>query len=111
VPLKDVPAPRRLEQRVLIDTAVWTWARDRRFPQLATWFNDAVRSGRVLVCDMVVLELVRLAANEQRSQELAARLASFESIAMPGSLWRRAREVQLLLAGLGISVACRRQIC
>jgi hypothetical protein len=101
VPLKDVPAPRRLEQRVLIDTAVWTWARDRRFPQLATWFNDAVRSGRVLVCDMVVLELVRLAANEQRSQELAARLASFESVAMPGSLWRRAREVQLLLAVAG----------
>jgi predicted nucleic acid-binding protein len=101
VPGEDLRQPRSLEQRVLIDTAVWTWSRDRRFPELATWFNDAARGGRVLVCDLVVLELVRLAANEQRARELAARLASFEIVPMPAALWRRAREVQLLLAATG----------
>jgi predicted nucleic acid-binding protein len=65
------------------------------------WFNDLARSGLVLVCDLVVLELVRLAPNERRAQEMAALLASFESVPMPGSLWQRSREVQLLLAATG----------
>lgn len=92
--LRPVP----LSQPALVDTAVWTWARDRRFPELAEWFNAEVRAGRVLVCDLVVLELVRLAPNEQRARELATRLAAFDALPMPGSLWSRAREVQLLLA-------------
>ena len=85
----------------LVDTAVWTWARDRRFPGLAEWFNSQVRSGHVLVCDLVVLELVRLAPNKDRAQELATRLAAFEALPMPQSLWSRAREVQLLMAASG----------
>jgi predicted nucleic acid-binding protein len=80
---------------------VWTWARDRRFPALTGWFNDAVRSGSVLVCDLVVLELTRLAANETRAHEVAERLAAFASVAMPEELWQRAREVQVLLAANG----------
>jgi hypothetical protein len=67
----------------LIDTAVWTWARDRRFPALAEWFNTEVRSGRVLVCELLILKLVRLAPNEPRARELAARLAAFDTLAMP----------------------------
>jgi predicted nucleic acid-binding protein len=55
----------------------------------------------VLVCALVVLELVRLAANEQRAREVAARLAAFEALPMPEDLWHRAREVQLLLAPEG----------
>jgi predicted nucleic acid-binding protein len=93
--------PAALARPALIDTAVWTWVRDRRFPGLATWFNDAARNGLVLVCDLVILELVRMAANGQRAHELAGRLASFESVAMPAEVWRRAREVQLLLATQG----------
>jgi predicted nucleic acid-binding protein len=55
----------------------------------------------VLTCDLVVLELVGLAPNEQRARELATRLTAFEMVAMPQSLWSRAREVQLLMAASG----------
>jgi predicted nucleic acid-binding protein len=75
--------------------------RDRRFPQLAKWFNAAAEAGLVLVCDLVVLELTRLAPNERRAEEIAGRLAAFESVPMPGNLWRRARDTQLALARSG----------
>jgi predicted nucleic acid-binding protein len=55
----------------------------------------------VLVCDLVALELTRLAPNEARARAVAERLQLFESIPMPERLWRRARELQLLLAGNG----------
>lgn len=84
-----------------MDTAVWTWVRDRRFPQLAEWFNAEARAGHVLVCDLVILELVRLARNERRARSLATRLAAFEAVAMPQSLWRRARDAQLAMASAG----------
>jgi len=80
---------------------VWTWARDRRFPRLAEWFNAEVAAGRVLVCDLVVLELTRLTPNEARARGVAERLDAFESVPMPSALWNRAREVQLLLAPEG----------
>ena len=95
------PQPAALARPSLVDTAVWTWARDRRYPALADWFNDEARSGRVLVCDLVVMELVRLAPNEARARDLAKRLDAFEALPMPGSLWSRAREVQLALAAGG----------
>ncbi|HMD56707.1 MAG TPA: PIN domain-containing protein [Solirubrobacteraceae bacterium] len=81
-----------------MDTGVWTWARDRRFPRLASWFNAHVAAGRVLVCDLVILELIRLAPNAARAGEVADRLDAFESVPMPAVLWRRARELQLALA-------------
>lgn len=87
-----------LRAPALIDTGVWTWARDRRFPQLATWFNAQVAAGRVLVCDLVILELTRLAPNEARAREVADRLATFETVPMPAVLWSRARQLQLALA-------------
>jgi predicted nucleic acid-binding protein len=90
-----------LDRPALFDTGAWTWVRDRRFPGLATWFNAAVEAGLVLVCDLVVLELTRLAPNERRAQEVADRLAAFEAVSMPTSLWRRARETQLALAANG----------
>jgi hypothetical protein len=75
--------------------------RDRRFPALAEWFNTEVRAGRVLVCDLVRLELVRLAPNQERANELARRLAAFDAVPMPQSLWSRAREVQLSMSVSG----------
>src|ERR1700677_473263 len=93
--------PPGLERPALFDTGVWTWARDRRFPELASWFNAHVADGLVLVCDLVVLELIRLTPNESRAQEVAARLGAFESVAMAAPLWRRARELQTLLSANG----------
>lgn len=68
---------------------------------LAEWFNAEVRAGRVLLCDLVALELVRLAANEQRAGVVAQRLSMFSAVPMPGELCSRAREVQLRLARSG----------
>lgn len=95
------PQPAPLERPALVDTAVWTWVRDRRFPALAEWFNIEVRAGRVLVCDLVKLELIRLAPNQERASELARRLGAFDAVPMPESLWSRAREVQLSMAASG----------
>jgi predicted nucleic acid-binding protein len=55
----------------------------------------------VLVCDLVVLELIRLAPNEKRAREVAERLDAFQTIPMPAALWGRARELQISLAGNG----------
>lgn len=93
--------PVELDGPALFDTGVWTWSRDRRFPHLAEWFNTEVEAGRVLVCDLVVLELTRLAPNESRARGVAGRLDVFQSVPMPDKLWSRAREVQLLLASEG----------
>jgi predicted nucleic acid-binding protein len=49
----------------------------------------------------VVLELTRLAPNEKRASATAERLDAFQFLPMPGTLWDRAREVQLLLASRG----------
>lgn len=97
----DGPAPVALGRPALFDTGAWTWARDRRFPRLAEWFNEEVGAGRVLVCDLVILELTRLAPNDDRARDVAGRLDAFESVPMPASLWARAREVQLALAPEG----------
>jgi len=77
---------------------VWTWVRDRRHPHLATWFNAQVAGGLVLVCDLVALELTRMAPNATRAREVAQRLGLFAALPMPEALWRRVRELQLALA-------------
>jgi predicted nucleic acid-binding protein len=75
--------------------------RDRRFPGLAKWFNSQVRSGRVLVCDLIRLELIRLTPNHERAVQVAGRLAAFDAVPMPESLWSRTRDVQLSMAESG----------
>jgi predicted nucleic acid-binding protein len=93
--------PVSLDRPALFDTGVWTWARDRRFPKLAPWFNAQVKAGRVLVCDLIAMELIRLTPNESRAQEVAARLDAFESVPMGAALWQRARGSQKLLSASG----------
>jgi predicted nucleic acid-binding protein len=96
----DLQLP-QLDRPALFDTGAWTWARDRRAPELAKWFNAAVEAGLVLVCDLVILELTRLAPNQRRAEEVADRLAAFEAVPMSAGLWSRARETQLALARNG----------
>jgi hypothetical protein len=96
----DLQLP-QLDRPALFDTGAWTWVRDRRFPELASWFNAAVEAGFVLVCELVILELTRLAPSEERAREIADRLAAFETIPMSGELWARARRTQLALARNG----------
>jgi hypothetical protein len=47
------------------------------------------------------MELTRLAPNESRAREVTGRLEAFQSVPMPASLWRRVRDLQLLLATAG----------
>lgn len=94
-------APEPLDAPVLADTATWTWVKDRRHPALATWFNREVAEGRILVCDVVVLELLRLAANADRARAMARTLTAFESVPLAAETWSRARELQLDLADTG----------
>jgi predicted nucleic acid-binding protein len=93
--------PVSLGRPALFDTGVWTWVRDRRFPELSSWFNAQVSDGLVLVCDVVVLELIRLTPNESRAQEVAGLLEAFEMVEMGAGLWQRARELQSLLSASG----------
>lgn len=65
------------------------------------WFNREVSAGRILVCDLVIVELVRLAPNARRAEDLAERLAAFASVPMPGLLWPRVRRLQRDLAAAG----------
>jgi predicted nucleic acid-binding protein len=60
-----------------------------------------VTDGRVLVCDLIVLELVRLTPNQSRASEVAQRLNAFETVTMSAKLWHRARQLQDLLAASG----------
>jgi len=52
----------------------------------------------VLVCDLVVLELIRLTPNEERARDVTTRLDAFGSVTMPADLWTRTRELQTLLS-------------
>jgi len=54
-----------------------------------------------LVCDLVALELIRLAANESRAREVRSLLEAFESVPMDAEIWERARELQTLLSATG----------
>jgi predicted nucleic acid-binding protein len=90
-----------LDRPALFDTGAWTWVRDRRFPELAPWFNAQAAGGRVLVCDLIILELVRMTPNQSRAREVAKRLDSFEAVAMGAKLGQRARELQDLLTADG----------
>lgn len=93
--------PARLDGPALFDTGAWTWVRDRRFPELSAWFNAQVAEGRVLVCDLVILELVRLTPNGSRAKDVAAHLEAFERVSMGPAIWGRARELQASLADNG----------
>jgi hypothetical protein len=43
-------------------------------------------AAELAVCDLVILELTRLAPNESRAREISDRLAAFEAIPMPVGL-------------------------
>jgi predicted nucleic acid-binding protein len=94
-------APAPLDAPVLADTGTWTWVKDRRHPELAAWFNREAAEGRILVCDIVILELVRLAPNADRARAMARTLSAFEAVPPAAEIWSHARELQLALAEAG----------
>ncbi len=78
----------------LADTSVWV---RRRHPALRAWFEAAVDAGKIAVCDLVVLEL--LAGTAPSAYRMVANdLTYFPWVAMLGEDWRRAMQIQGLLA-------------
>jgi predicted nucleic acid-binding protein len=82
----------------LVDTAVWIRVRDRRHPELADWFNEIVRLGRVLTCAVVRIEAVRGAPNPRAAVTVADRIDALRSLAISEGAEFHARAAQLALA-------------
>lgn len=93
--------PLELEQPALFDTAVWSWVRDKRFPQLAEWFNTAVADGLVLISDPIAIELLRAMPNYEQAVELSESLDAFERLPISPITFSEARDIQLALAKAG----------
>jgi predicted nucleic acid-binding protein len=81
----------------LLDSSVWA---RRRHPRIRDWFDSAVAAGDVAVCDLVALELLAGTARAD-FESIATALEGFPWISMTAGDWRRAREVQRLLARAG----------
>lgn len=62
----------------LVDTSAWSKARNA--PELARLFDDSVRRGMVATCDLVALELLRGAQNNDRFTRQSAALGSLRPI-------------------------------
>ncbi len=97
----ESPKPIKLDRPALVDTGVWSWVRDRRFPSLADWFDAAVAAGNVMICDQIVLELVRAAPNPDAARRVENSLMAFELIEMSHEVFNVARRVQMGLAADG----------
>ncbi|MFT4050454.1 MAG: PIN domain-containing protein [Solirubrobacterales bacterium] len=93
--------PIEIHTPCLFDTGVWSWVRDRRFPQLAGWFDDLASSGLVLVSDLVSIELMRATPNLDRANDLAQTLYGFEHLPISPIAVAEARDVQMALAASG----------
>lgn len=96
---ETVPPP--LTHPHLVDSTVWSKARAAGRPDLAEWFNRAVRRDLVATCEAVVLELLRSARNSADFTRQAGVLALLPSVPMGGDAFHRATEVQSALAARG----------
>lgn len=88
--------PPSLSRPHVADTSVWSKAASH--DGLRDWFNAQVRSGAILSCDVVAMELLR---SERSPKEYARKSAFLHALrAVPTGLrvMRRARQVQGLLA-------------
>jgi predicted nucleic acid-binding protein len=70
-------------------------------PDLAEWFNRAVRADLVVTCEAVVIELLRSARNTADFTRQAELLALLPSVPIGHESFRRARQVQAALAESG----------
>lgn len=83
----------------LADTSVWSKVRSH--PNLSGWFNDAVRAGHIVTCDIVVLELLRSARNTANYREQSLMLTVLDRCPIREEEFERALEVQALLGDRG----------
>lgn len=77
----------------LVDTSVWA---QRRHRAVRDWFESALRSRMLAVCDAVMLEILRFAL-PPAFVSMASDVQSLPQAEMGRREWRRALEVQSLL--------------
>lgn len=97
--MTDIDPPLPLERPHLVDTTVWSKVRPH--DRLADWFNQQVRAHRVVVCDLIVLELLKTAQSARDFDRQAIQLGVLPTLAMGTAVHTRAREVQRRLARTG----------
>lgn len=78
----------------LFDTSVWAW---RRRPEIEAWFSTAFVAGELVVCEMVALEILSGAPNQEWYEETRDLLEGVPWIHMGMEEWKRALEVHRLL--------------
>lgn len=83
----------------LADTSAWSKARNE--PALSTVFDDAARRGLIVTCELVALEILRSAQNNDRLLRQTALLANLKNCPIGADELVRAREVQAALAANG----------
>lgn len=90
-----------LTERHLVDSTVWSKVRTSSRPDLAEWFNTAVRADLVATCESVVLELLRSARNGAAFTHQAELLGLLPVVPTGEREFRRALFVQSALAARG----------
>lgn len=88
-----------LREPHLVDTSAWSKARNQA--DLSAQFDDSARRGQVATCELVALELLRSAQNQQRFEHQSALLGSLRTCPITAAELSRARAVQAELAAAG----------
>ena len=83
----------------LADTSAWT-ARHRD-AAVQTRFDDAVRRGRVAICDQVKLELLRTGRDLDEVVALRDELESLRNVPIGDRVWRRVADLLEVFARSG----------
>lgn len=99
--MSDPTAPQPLGDPHLADSTVWSKVRSRSRPELADWFNNEVREGRILTCEPVALEILRSARDSAAFSAQTSALDLLKFCPIGHKEWNRARTVQALLAARG----------
>lgn len=77
------------------------WSKARSHPALTDWFNTEVRAGRIVTCEVVVLEILRSARNTAGFDQQTDMLEVLDRTPGGRAEFERARSVQSLLARSG----------
>ena len=97
--VQDLVPP--LEGQHLVDSTVWSKVRTAGRPDLADWFNRAVRADLVATCEPVILELLRSSRNTAAFTGQAELLRLLPTVGVGHQAFRRALQVQAGLAERG----------
>jgi len=83
----------------LADTSAWT--NRHKHPDIARDFGERLRAGQVATCDLVKLELLRIAQDHQGLVQRRQELDELSSAPITPPVWRRAIDVMEAFAAGG----------